>query len=132
MKDLEVISKVVKINNSDENIYAKLSDMRNFSRFVPPEVNDWTADENSCSFVVQNKTIKLQIVEKTAFKLVKISSDENSSDAFTLWVQLQKLEQYVTAARIVAHVKANLLVRNLIKGKLQEGMNQIAEMLKYL
>lgn len=132
MKDLEVISKVVKINNSDENAFAKLSDMRNFSRFIPPDIKDWYAEENFCSFSAQRKNIKLIIIEKNPFKLIKISTDENSSDKFTAWVQLQKIAKYETAARIVIHLKANLIVRNLIKSKLQDGVNQIAEMLKYL
>ena len=132
MKDLEIISKTVKINNSDDIIFARISDMRNISRFIPPEIKDWHADENFCSFSAQGRQFSLQIVEKTPFNLVKITSDETSNEKLTIWIQLKQLSMSETAARIVVHVKANLIVRNLIKGKLQEGVNQIVEMLKYL
>ncbi|MDR2835348.1 MAG: hypothetical protein LBV69_04000 [Bacteroidales bacterium] len=132
MKDLEVISKTVKINNSDEIIFSKISDMRNMSKFIPPELENWTATEDDCFFSVKGKYIKLQIVEKQPFKVVKISTVDSGSENFTVWIQLKSLTTYETAARIVVHLQANMIVRNMIKGKLQDGVNQIVEFLKYL
>jgi len=132
MKELEVISKVVKINNSDNILYDKLADMRNLSRFIPPDIKDWKADENFCSFSVQGKNLALKIVKKEPYKLIKIATDDISNESFTAWIQLKYINNVETAARIVVHVKANLIVRNLIKGKLQDGVNRIVEFLKFL
>ena len=39
MKPLEAVSKVVKIGNTDQRIFAYWSDLRNIQRMIPPEAD---------------------------------------------------------------------------------------------
>jgi carbon monoxide dehydrogenase subunit G len=132
MKQLEIISKTSKINNTDERIFKFLSDFRNLSRFMPPDVKDWNASEDFCTFSVKGQTIMLNIIEKAPFKLIKITGAEGSPYNFNLWIQLKSLSAYETAARIVVRAGLNMIMRTAIKKPLQQGVDQFAEYLKLL
>jgi hypothetical protein len=48
-------SKIVAISKRAEDIYGMLSDFRNFTPMVAQRVEEWQADEQSCSFKYQGK-----------------------------------------------------------------------------
>ena len=51
---------------------------------------------------------------------------------FTAWIQLKSLSEYETAARITIHADVPLLMRPMLKGKLTEGINRLADALKMI
>lgn len=92
------------------------------------KVEEWRADENSCSFKVKGFTVNLQIVAKEAPKYVKIQSGEGGVPIdFTFWIQLQPAGPYDTRMRLVLHAELNMMMRMMIGGKLQKALDQIAE-----
>ncbi len=132
MKALEVISKTVKIGNSDERIFNFISDFRNISRMIPPDVKDWNATENTCTFSVKGQAVTLEMVDKEPFKVIKISGTDKSPYKFNIWIQLKGLSAYETAARIVVKAELNMIMRAAVKKPLQQGMDQLVEYLKLL
>jgi len=132
MKELEIISKTVKINNSDERIFSFLSDFRNISKIIPPDVQDWSATENACSFVVKGQKMSLVIIDREPFKTIKITGEDGSPYKFFFWLQLKSLSVYETAARMVVHAELNLMMRTAVKKPLQQGLDQFADYLKLL
>ncbi len=129
MKPLEVISKTVKIQNTDERIFSFLSDFRNISRFIPPDVKDWDADEDSCRFSIKGQQMSLIIIEREEFKTVKITGEDNSPYNFFLWIQLKQLTAYETAIRLVVRAEINLIMRAAVKKPLKQGLDQFADYL---
>ena len=83
-------SKHQQILRSAEQIYTVISRFDNLTPAVQDKVEEWRADENSCSFKVKGFTVNLQIVAKEAPKYVKIQSGEGGVPIdFTFWIQLQ-------------------------------------------
>ena len=70
-------SKHQQILRSAEQIYTVISRFDNLTPAVQDKVEEWRADENSCSFKVKGFTVNLQIVAKEAPKYVKIQSGED-------------------------------------------------------
>jgi carbon monoxide dehydrogenase subunit G len=132
MKELEIISKTVKIGNSDERIFNFLSDFRNISKLIPPDVQDWNATENTCSFVVKGQKMSLVIIDREPFTTIKITGEDGSPYKFFFWVQLKSLSAYETAARMVVHAELNMMMRTAVKKPLQQGLDQLADYLKML
>ena len=107
-------SKHQQILRSAEQIYTVISRFDNLTPAVQDKVEEWRADENSCSFKVKGFTVNLQIVAKEAPKYVKIQSGEGGVPIdFTFWIQLQPA--------------LNMMMRMMIGGKLQKALDQIAE-----
>ncbi|MBN2778361.1 MAG: polyketide cyclase [Bacteroidales bacterium] len=132
MKPLEIISKTCKISNTDEKIFNFYADLRNISRLIPPDVQDWNATEDSCSFIVKGQRMALHIVERDKFKTIKIQGDDGSPYKFTLWLQLKSLSAYETAVRIVVRAELNMMMRAAVKKPLQQGVDQIIDYMKMI
>ncbi len=130
MKETEIISKTGIIENSDEKIFNFLSDMRNLDKIIPPNIENWVSTENSCSFNAKGQNISLSIIEKEAFKTIKISGDQSLAEKFNFWIQLKKTEDYKTAARIVVRAKLNMIERAAVKKPMQDGLDTIIDYLK--
>jgi carbon monoxide dehydrogenase subunit G len=121
-------SKHQQILRSAEQIYTVISRFDNLTPAVQDKVEEWRADENSCSFKVKGFTVNLQIVAKEAPKYVKIQSGEGGVPIdFTFWIQLQPAGPYDTRMRLVLHAELNMMMRMMIGGKLQKALDQIAE-----
>ncbi|MBQ4010748.1 MAG: hypothetical protein IIU38_05910 [Bacteroidaceae bacterium] len=133
MKPLEAVSKVVKIGNSDQRIFVFWSDLRNIPRMIPPNADaQVNATEDSCTVTAKGMTFVVKILEKEEYKLIKLGTEEGTKMGFTAWLQLKSLSEYETAARITIHADVPLLMRPMLKGKLTEGINRLADALKMI
>lgn len=133
MKQLEAVSKVVKIGNSDQRIFVFWSDLRNIPRMIPPNADaQVNATEDSCTVTAKGMTFVVKILEKEEYKLIKLGTEEGTKMGFTAWLQLKSLSEYETAARITIHADVPLLMRPMLKGKLTEGINRLADALKMI
>ncbi len=132
MKELEIISKTGKISNSDEKIFNFYSDLRNLSRLIPPDVQDWNATESSCSFMVKGQRMSLIIIDREPNKTIKITGDDSSPYKFSLWIQLKNLSAYETAARLVLRAELNMIMRTAVKNPLTKGLDQLVDYMKMM
>ena len=133
MKPLEAVSKVVKIGNSDQRIFVFWSDLRNIPRMIPPNADaQVNATEDTCTVTAKGMTFVVKILEKEEYKLIKLGTEEGTKMGFTAWLQLKALSEYETAARITIHADVPLLMRPMLKGKLTEGINRLADALKMI
>lgn len=133
MKQLEAVSKVVKISSSDQRIFVFWSDLRNIPRMIPPNADaQVNATEDTCTVTAKGMTFVVKILEKEEYKLIKLGTEEGTKMGFTAWLQLKSLSEYETAARITIHADVPLLMRPMLKGKLTEGINRLADALKMI
>ncbi|MBQ2076590.1 MAG: hypothetical protein II471_03665 [Bacteroidales bacterium] len=133
MKPLEAVSKVVKIGNSDQRIFVFWSDLRNIPRMIPPNADaQVNATEDTCTVTAKGMTFVVKILEKEEYKLIKLGTEEGTKMGFTAWLQMKSLSEYETAARITIHADVPLLMRPMLKGKLTEGINRLADALKMI
>ena len=120
-------SRQQQIRRPAEQIYSVISDFNNFTPVVQGHVEDWMADETSCSFKVKGMTMRLRMVDKVPNDYVKVTGDERSPLDFTFWIQLKQVGDYDTRMRLVLHAKLNMVMKMMIGSKLQQGLDQMAE-----
>ena len=120
-------SKQQQIRRSAEQIYTALSSFSNFTPMLQDKVEEWQADEDSCSFKFKGMTLRLRIVEREVNKTIKIQGDESGPMDFTFWLQLKEVAPYDTRMRIVLHAELNMMMRMMIGKKLQGAIDQMAE-----
>ncbi len=120
-------SKQQQVRRSAEQIYAVISDFRNFTPMLQDRVEEWQAEENSCSFKAKGMTLRLRIVDKEPNKVVKISGDEDMPLDFAFWFQMKEVAPYDTRIRLVLHAKLNMMMKMMIGGKIQKGVDEMVE-----
>lgn len=120
-------SKQHQIRRSADQIYTALSSFSNFTPMLADKVEEWSADEDSCSFKLKDMTARLRIVDREPNKTIKIQGDEGSPVDFTFWLQMKEVAPYDTRMRIVVHAELNMMMKMLIGKKLQGAVDQMAE-----
>ena len=124
----EYTSRQQQIRRSAQQIYDVVSRFDNLTPALADRVEEWQADEDTCSFKAKGFTVKLRIAEKEAPKTIKIvGGDGGVPMDFAFWIQLHKVSEYDTRLRLVLRIELNMMMKMMIGGKLQGGLDQIAE-----
>ena len=123
----EYTSKQHQMLRPAEQIYAAISRFDNLTPALADKVEEWRADEETCSFKAKGFTVKLRMDERVAPKHVKIVGDGGVPMDFAFWIQLHKVSDTDTRMRLVLHVELNMMMKMMIGGKLQDAVDQIAE-----
>lgn len=124
----EYFSKTVKINRMPADIFNFLSDMSLFSQAIPKDqIEDWEATPDECSFKVKGMYMGIRIINREPYKTIKYTGNGAVPFEFFMWVQLKDVSAYDTRMRIVLHVKLNMIMKMMLKGKIQKGLDQMAE-----
>lgn len=111
-----------------EAVYAMISRFDNLTPAVQDKVEEWQADENSCSFKAKGFAVKLRIIDKEAPKYVKITGDDGGVPIdFAFWIQLQPVAERDTRIRLVLHAELNMMMRMMIGGKIKTALDQVVE-----
>ncbi len=119
-------SKQVKIARPAEAIYALLSDFGNFTPILRDRVEEWTVDGDACSFRFKGFTVRLRMVEKVPFDHIKITGDDSPFEFF-FWIQLKEVSPNDTRLMLTAHMKLNMMMKMMIGGKIEPGLDRMAE-----
>lgn len=150
-------STVKKIYAPVGNVYAKLSDLTNlsviqerladpaFEQMVRQQAGDKMDDEQlakmremvaKLQFDRDSVTtdagpvgsVSLRIVEREDPKLVKFQT-ENSPVQANLWIQLLPNGDAQTAMKVTLGADLNFFLKQMLKGKLQDGVERLADFL---
>lgn len=121
-------SKQQQIHHPASLIYPIISRLDLLSPAMQDKVEEWQATEDSCSFKVKGMKVGLRIAERVENKHVKIIADEGGIPIdFTFWIQLKEVAERDTRVRMVLHAELNMMMRMMIGGKIQSGLDQAVE-----
>ena len=124
----EYISKQQQILRPAAQIYSLISRFDNLTPALADKVEDWQADEDSCSFKAKGFTVRLRMAERVEPKHVKITGDDGGVPVdFAFWIQLHSVADNDTRIRLVLHADLNMMMRMMIGGKLQDALDKVAE-----
>ena len=107
-------SKHVQILQPASMIYGVLSDFNHLTPVLGDKVEGWSATTDTCSFKAQGFQINLQMVEKVAPKLIKVTGADGSPMDFTFWKQQRSGSETDTRMRIVLDVKLPLMMKMMV------------------
>ena len=121
-------SKQGRIFKSAAQIYPFISNFSLLTPAVADKGEEWQATEDTCSFKIKGMVVKLRMIDKEAGKYVKISGDQGGVPIdFTFWIQLHEVTPTDTRMRMVLHAELNMMMRMLVGGKIQKGLDQAVD-----
>jgi len=103
------------LNNSAEECFAFVTDIRNFERFIPKDtISNWQSGRESCSFSVSMLgSVSLRIAQKEEFSRVVFNGDALKKNDFEL----------------VLHIKGNINKTTEIMVELNADLNPMMKMI---
>ena len=117
------------IKHPDKKVFNFLSDFTNFNNLIPiDKLESWEATPDICSFnVIGIGKAGLKIIERAPYKLIKISSDENTPIRFSMWIQLKSLGSEDTRIKITIDPDVNIAVLMMVKTPLKNFIDQLVD-----
>ena len=130
---MTIESKKTQINAPAEKIFNFVSDFNNFGNMMPPQVEGWQTDGNTCSFKVSGfMQITLEMVERTPFSKVVVAPAADSGSPMPFKMNIEMNEKGAeTDTRIAFVIDANPMMLMMIKGKAKDALDLMADRLKY-
>ncbi len=145
MSLVKKVSDIKKISAPAERIFDFLSDFERISALfegasdrIPEEekqkiskhIESFSADKDSCRFTIKNfGQTGLNIIEREPYKTIKYQADGSSPVPITLWIQLIEKAPNDTRMRLTIHTELSMMMKVMLKNKLDKGINQIADAL---
>lgn len=129
-------SGVKQVAHPQQLVYDTLSDLNNIGRIkdrIPADkIQDLTFDHDTVSVNVPPVgAITLKIVDREEPKCVKFEA-VNSPVPFNLWVQMLPVTDTTSKIRVTVKADIPLILKPMIGGKLQDGVDKIADALAML
>jgi len=139
-------SQVKEINHNEQVIYNYLSNFENLSGYlnsgliekitekVPQiKITDFSSDRDSCKFNITGLGLaEIRIVNREPFKTIKVESSGGLPISLTFWIQLMAVDNFSTKMRLTLHAEMSLMIKMLAGGKLDEGIDRLADTLASL
>lgn len=140
------VSDIKYIDQNQEVVYNYLSNFDNLSTYVNEgllskinesvpqiKVSDFESDADSCRFNISGMgQAEIRIVEREPHATIKIASSGSLPVGITFWIQLLPVAPYQSKIKLTLHAEMSMMIKMLVNKKLEEGINQLAEMLTKL
>lgn len=126
-------SSIKQIPFSQEDVYRKISDLRNLEsirdRIPEDQIQNFSFDADSVSAEAPMMgKISVQIVDREEPKCVKFGSQQ-SPMPFNVWVQVLPVEEQTSKLKVTVDADIPFMLKGMVSGPLQQGVEKIAEVL---
>ncbi len=139
-------SDIKTIEQNDEVVYTYLSNFENLATYVNDgllakmnesvpqiKVSDFESDSDSCRFNISGMgQAEIRIIDREPSKTIKIASSGNLPIGITFWVQVLPVTPYQSKIKLTLHAEMSMMIKMMVNKKLEEGINQLADMLTHL
>lgn len=145
MSITKIASEIYKIESPIRDVYRLLSDFERIGRIfemakqmgmanqmqmenISEKIESCRFDSDACYIRVKGMSeMVVKIVEKEEPKLIKFGGEGAIPFEFNLWLQLLENGPYDTRLKITFQAELNMMMKMMLKGKLEKGINQMGE-----
>lgn len=130
---MKATSSVLKIAGRPETAYRRISNFSALGNMMPPQVQDFKATEDTCSFNVAGMAqIAMRITQRVEPTWVEISSQEGSPFSFTLSFRFTPTQENEFESVVEADVNVNMIMAAMLKPQMQKFVDTLNNQIKTL
>jgi carbon monoxide dehydrogenase subunit G len=114
MTDLSYFeSRSGKVSCSAEEVFAFVTDIRNFERFIPQgTISNWNSEKESCSFSVSMLgTVNVHLSEKKEYTKVVFNGDALKKNDFSLTLNISENTGNNADVRVILNADLNPMMK---------------------
>ncbi len=134
MAETKYESKITTSTCNADSIFAVMSDLRNIEKvkgLIPEDkVQEIEAEEDFVRIKVDGlgQKIKIAIVDREHNQTIKFAL-QNMPMEMNFWIQLKQVAEHDTKLKLTIKADLPMMFKMMLEKKLQEGLDQAAEML---
>lgn len=128
---MEIVTDVAHINKSSKEVFDFLSNFKNYSKLMPPEISDWKATEINCTFKKDKfVNIGMQFGSKTPNSEIKIVDYAKNAFPYSLTIIIKEIEPAVTTTQMIFEGTPNAFLKMVVQKPLSLFFNNLNQSLK--
>lgn len=132
----KIESSVKVIPYSQEQVYNKLSDLKNLEamkeKLPEDKVKDFTCDTDTMSIgMAAVGKLTLRVIEREPHKCIKLETVD-SPVPFNLWIQLAPVTESECKMKLTVGLDVNPLMRGMVQKPLQDALEKMVDTLSAL
>ncbi len=114
----------VTVNQTSEQLFDFLSDFNNIGKLMPPQVEDWKSDGNSCSFTIKGMaTLGMAYETKTPNSEIVIKKEGKAPFDFKLICKIQELSPASAQLQLMFDADLNPMLKMMAEKPLTNFLN---------
>lgn len=136
------VSDIKVIEHNQDVVYNYLSNFENLSTYINEgllskmnesvpqiKITDFESDSDSCRFKISGMgQAEIRIIDREPSNTIKIASSGSLPIGITFWIQLLPVAAYQSKMKLTLHAEMSMMIKMMVNKKLEEGINQLAEM----
>lgn len=128
---MQITSNQVTIARSAEDVYTFIADFRNFGQLMPPQVLNYEATYDNCSFEISGMgSVALEMKERIPATKVKSVSTGSTAIAFELNVDLVSESADSCKAVVQLDAQLSMMLQMIASAPLKNFINMLAGKLR--
>lgn len=128
---MEIVTDVARINKSSKEVFAFLSNFKNYTKVMPSEISDWNATENNCTFKKDKfVNIGMQFGHKIPNSEIKIVDYAKNAFPYSLTIIIKEIEPTVTTTQMIFEGTPNVFLKMVVQKPLSLFFNNLNQSLK--
>ncbi len=124
-------SETTQIAARDSEVFEFLSDFRNLRGLMPPQVTNWQATQDTCSFTITGlANLEMKLKSSTPFSNLHVVSHGSNPIDYTLDYNIARVNPDVCSVTVVYEADLNPFIKMVASKPLQNLVDLMAEKLK--
>jgi len=128
---MKISSPPTRINISATKLFELTSNCQNLARYLPEQVKDFSATEDSCTFTIENiAKVILTILEKKPFSYVCYKAENDKNIPISLELNYAAVSENETDVQADLDVDIPFFLKPVIEKPLQRFVEELSKKIK--
>ena len=128
---MKIPSPQTRINIPAAKLFELSSNCQNLARFLPEQVKEFSATEDSCSFTIENiANVILTILEKTPCTYIRYKAENDKNIPVSLELNYTAVSENETDVQVNLDVDIPFFLKPVIEKPLQRFVEELSEKIK--
>jgi len=128
---MKISSPQTRVNLSAAKLFELAGNCQTLARYMPEQVKDFSATEDTCTFTVENITkVTLKILDKTPFTYIRYAAANDQNIPLFLELKLSVVSENETDVEAELDIDVPIFFKPLLQAPLQRFVETLSEKIK--
>ncbi|MCL2290878.1 MAG: hypothetical protein FWC34_09300 [Bacteroidetes bacterium] len=128
---MKITSPLTRVNLPAAKLFELASNCQNLARYMPEQVKDFSATEESCTFTIENiAKVTLKILEKIPFTYIRYTAENDRNIPLFLELKLNSVSENETDVEAEIDIDVPIFLKPMLQKPLKRFVEALSEKIK--
>jgi hypothetical protein len=128
---MKIPSPQKRVNLPAAKLFELASNCQNLARYMPEQVKDFSATEDTCTFTIENiAKVMLKILDKTPFTYIRYAAENDKNIPLFLEMKLSAVSENETDVEVELDIDLPIFLKPMLQIPLKRFVEALSEKIK--